>query len=122
MSQPKTIKEVLEKAIQKAIEGGWEPLSSGLPTSITQWRGTNSVEVAVIYGWDNEVLWVRELEGIIFNHDFAKALWGVETIKETNKYYGDPKWQHHLQQMVIADDPIKYLGDNLPIENSKKVL
>ena len=23
-------------------------------------------------------------------------------------------WKHHLQQMVIADDPIAYLGENLP--------
>jgi hypothetical protein len=31
-------------------------------------------------------------------------------------YNDSPKeenWQHHLQQMVIADDPIKYLGENI---------
>lgn len=46
---------------------------------------------------------------VIFNHDFAKALRGEKKI-----IVGmiEP-WKYHLQQMVIADDPIKYLGENL---------
>lgn len=54
-------------------------------------------------------------EAFIYRHDFAKALWGD---KPYYRFDGDtletPKqWQYHLQQMVISDDPIKYLGDNI---------
>lgn len=69
-----------------------------------------------------------QIEAIIFNHDFAKALWG--TGDTPNKLYWDRKyasgtggpeydafdgelWEFHLQQMVIAPDPLKYLGDNI---------
>ncbi len=67
---------------------------------------------------------------IIFDHQFAKALWpdpempleafmsGTKAHKEWQENGGDD-WKYHLQQMVIADDPIKYLGENLPeITNS----
>lgn len=70
---------------------------------------------------------------IIYSHDFGKAFWGEEfTKKEKNGYtflvlayypgddmleLSDPgcvwfrgkRWQYHLQQMVISEDPIKYL-------------
>lgn len=63
------------------------------------------------------------LYSIIFSPSFAKALWGdklcrLDTIftgfdgpikKQSNIKY----WQYHLQQMVISDYPIKYLGDNI---------
>lgn len=55
---------------------------------------------------------------LIFNHNFAKALWGEkEEIKSAKgevlfRPYATG-WQYHLQQMVIAEDPIKYLGDYL---------
>ena len=120
--------EILEKAIQKAVAGGWKPLPSSIPIAIDQWRGQSMVKVTVLFGSRNETAWVRELEGIIFNHDFAKALWGDEEgdyiapvyVKRqedfehdhTDSYHG-PAWKHHLMQMVIADDPIKYLGENI---------
>lgn len=40
----------------------------------------------------------------IFSHDFAKAFWGEEKPKVPITL-----WQHHLQQMVLEEDPIKYL-------------
>ena len=69
------------------------------------------------------------LNGIIFDHKLAKAFWGEE--KET--YYqewrdstgyveGDDgyqsTWQHHLQQMVLEKEPLKYLEKFLPVEVS----
>jgi len=53
--------------------------------------------------------------------DFAKALWGSFnddlspgmprlTFQQPTRL--PDKWQYHLQQMVIAEDPIKYLGEN----------
>jgi hypothetical protein len=61
------------------------------------------------------------LYSIIFSPPFAKALWGDKFI---NPEYRDDTgskvvsfkqtaWKHHLRQMVISDDPVKYLGDNI---------
>jgi len=53
---------------------------------------------------------------IIFNHDFAKSLWpgnilfdegGVKVVTK------EPLWKHHLMMMVIAEDPIEYLGAHI---------
>jgi len=99
-------KEILEQAISKAINGGWtSPL-------FPEW----SVEELVKRG-----------EYDIFNHDFAKALWGDKEHVEQQGYDGmncyncdadqskyiDRCWEAHLQAMVIADDPIKYLRENI---------
>lgn len=98
-------KQILEKAIQKAIDGGWDE-------NTVDWvfQGEPTFEA---YNYPFEY---------IFNHDFAKSLWGdgevfiaTEDVKkdELGTFVLSPlvEWQHRLQQMVIAEDPIKYLGD-----------
>lgn len=91
---------ILELAIRKAIKNGWQE---------EHWlkvlRVNNFGDVPIYQ--------------IIFNQDFAKALWGEEVV-EADAYadMGQPQmapqaWQYHLQQMVIADDPIKYLEGNI---------
>jgi len=110
--------EILRKAIIKAIEGGWSEYGdmSGNPNA------------------PNYLLFYEESPDIytwLFSHDFAKALWrdivinGVEVLIDenapTNMFYGMPAapftakkpWQYHLQQMVVADDPIEYLGAHI---------
>ena len=121
-----TNKEILEKAIQKAIDGGWDGGQFGsLPLDLNRWRFDSGYNAFGIGQYEFEV-WVEPCE-YIFNHDFAKALWGEElhhetfiVPKELNKRFAGtknidvkPAWQYHLQQMVIADDPIKYLGENI---------
>jgi hypothetical protein len=50
---------------------------------------------------------------IIFTHDFAKAFWGEnfsgeEVVNMT--FSGDLKrWQYHLQQMILEEEPLQYL-------------
>jgi hypothetical protein len=125
-----THQEILTKAIDKAVAGGWKPFEYGMPTRIEQWQGDHMVNIAVDFPLHTgSIDWVRELEGIIFNHDFAKALWGdsiglygiakrnivpgfvtPEDVRDLRKMY---LWQYHLQQMVVADDPIKYLRENI---------
>lgn len=67
---------------------------------------------------------------IVFHHSFAKAFWGEEfemvnnkpfssytypDIPEQSLWIGDECeftgkcWQYHLQQMVLEENPIKYL-------------
>lgn len=101
-------KEILEKAIQKAIEGGWDYGGS------QKFTVASAALVEMHYENSSDDL---QLETIIFNHQFAKALWGEKWLKSTGEGLGDYEkndgWKHHLQQMVIADDPIEYLGENI---------
>ena len=113
-----TNQQILEKAIQKAIDSGFATESCG----INLYDETGNI--------------VEEV--LIFNHDFAKALWGETVIGDGNDalevedyfelinsqtewgsyYNGDPHfkgpiWKFYLQQMAIAEDPIKYLGEHV---------
>jgi len=105
---------ILEQAITKAIAGGWEvDLETVLPEMAKKYS---------LYG-----LQYTGFSSLLFNHDFAKALWGEEgqTLTGLRCSAQDgviPYWQYHLQQMVIAPDPIQYLGENLPLDNHKKYM
>lgn len=115
-----TNKEILEKAIQKAVDGGWRPLSRYKKTDWFVWT-----HLAVTFGaldGTKEVTWSRN--DVIFDHDFAKALWGEGSLYENTGKYGFEEhydaacgaefdWEVHMQRMVIAEDTIKYLGDNI---------
>ncbi len=94
-------REVLIKAVEEAIKNGWD----------------------VPYDAQMVVSTFGMLE-IIYDHDFAKALWGSdEQDRQPVGFGGDEDdyscnifisdWQYHLQQMVISEDPITYLGDNI---------
>lgn len=111
--------EILEKAIQKAIESGWlvfgyksEYESAELTHDVIS--GMPTVRLSVkhkgrIFGYRG-----IPLLNIIFNHDFAKALWGEDAGYDQGSGLGELYgWQYHLQQMVIADDPIQYLGEHI---------
>jgi hypothetical protein len=53
----------------------------------------------------------RQIFWYLTANDFAaaKALWGLAVDDATHKN----NWHYHLQQMVIADDPIQYLGEHI---------
>src|SRR5258708_2424084 len=111
---------ILGRAIQKAIANGWKDVSIKFAV-----RGTPQ---GLVVEWNTGAHSAIEFAmQIIFNHEFAKALWGESLIHDiiTRNYerdmtmYADRlfldvnNWQFHLQQMVIAEDPIKYLGENI---------
>lgn len=103
--------EILSKSIEQAIAGGWD-----MKTLVGQtWIAP---DVATGYQF-------RTGNDFIFNHDFAKALWGEEKCPfqilndkfeafgvEHETYYW-PKWKIMLQGMVLADDPIAYLEEHM---------
>lgn len=116
-----TNQQTLEKAIKKAIEGGWS--FNGMDWKVATYpNGTLEIKVG------DRVFAVEEL---IYLHDFARALWPMKHTLEMSEdeegnsvvakfcpYCGGGLnikhcWQAKLQQMVIADDPIKYLGENI---------
>lgn len=108
-------KLILEQAIQKAIDGGWNATLDG---STLRKIGSEGKP----YAWIGAATWGSK--DLIFSHDFAKALWGEELFAEefdspiprfpeAKKLDIRPVWQYNLQQMVIAEDPIKYLGDHI---------
>jgi hypothetical protein len=93
--------EVLEKAISKAIAGGWRNEYTVTDEDGTHFLGVTSSTIPM------------HSYPIIFNHDFAKALWGEESPSYLMDLLATPAWKLHLSQMVIADDPIAYLGENI---------
>lgn len=121
-----TNSEILEKAINKAVDGGWnDPYPrhgftfTVINGPLNDWKvlQVNFDSIVGVADWD--------VHRVIFNHNFAKALWGedmamfaMEDIKkdELGEVYmpGMEWWQYHLQNMVIALDPLQYLKDNMP--------
>ena len=104
-------KEILGKAIQKAIDGGWTD---------------DALEDVGIEIYSSSFGDYRSMNDLIYRHDFAKALWGEEhhssqihelpstRANEINQLgVSLQSWQYHLQAMVISPDPIKYIGENI---------
>lgn len=103
--------EILKKAIEKALDNGMKSSEKFLLFNF------------VSHPWE-----------LIFNHDFARAFWGEEPVCRDckgstdqenkpagNKYcetgwheaYSLLPWQYHLQQMVLYEDPLRYLESYL---------
>lgn len=121
-----TNQEILEKAITKAIKGGWtfpwgqEYFRPKLDVVDNPDFGPSIWNHGEYEDWD-EVTW----QEIIFSHDFAKSFFGTNEVcfncglegkhdpycAERTSY--DEAWKYHLREMVIYDDPLAYLGENL---------
>lgn len=123
-------REVLEEAIKKAVDGGWQKLGkyriAGMPLKAHK----EHCKFPVI---ENGMAYNQEVDHYryIFSHEFAKALWGEEDTTDElfakrkypmgtggcngdkNDWHEGTVWQYHLQQMVLAEDPIKYLKENI---------
>ena len=114
-------KEILKKAIEKAIKN--DPSMELLKVDLEDETEMYELKSLGQYWW-------------IFYHEFAKAFWGEREIRipdgETmilnekkrsfkliSEIDNSPKtiqhsknmfeWEYHLQQMVLEEDPIKYL-------------
>lgn len=104
--------EILEKAIKKAIDNGWKPPLVGDLKGVEADMITGEYFAYFDYakGLNSRYCVI----GIVYaDHDFAKALWPTPCVDDNPLCSTCKPWQYHLQQMVISDDPIKYLGDNL---------
>lgn len=109
--------QILTKALDRAMENGW--LYHGtLP--ISWYNVTRSGEFIKI-GHDDSIHPELSVNDLIFDQDFAQALWGddefrgcrtcEETHHEQNDNNDNMRPDHyHLQEMVIAEDPLQYLA------------
>jgi hypothetical protein len=114
-----TNQAILQKAIEKAIEGGWV-----VPRELT-FISSAEFLVYLTNSTPDSLEWVEfKTNELIYSHEFARCLWGDEPGHtflhdfDTNSFPvvgagGVDNWQYHLQQMVIAPDPILYLGENI---------
>lgn len=87
-----TNQEALEKAIQKAIDGGWNYIKGTVDEDLQCWLYKSPGAGEIKYPND-----------FIYSHDFAKSLVG------TDMQNGQPRWKNFLQFLVVQDDPIKTL-------------
>lgn len=146
-----TTAKKLEALIQKAIDGGWDCFG----TDLTKWDwhvGEGRIYPLYMYHTPNESVGMitytslnYDVYRIIFNHDFARALFGEgyepadEEFEDKDDYrmgatgyrqyttIHDQKvwdsrqsgWQYHLQQAVIAVDPVDYMYGVVFEENKK---
>lgn len=110
--------KVLEKAIGQAISRGfWTGRLQNFGEGRKPQIGTYEGRLSVYLPFDPVPV---SYEYVVFNHDFAKALWGKDIAQFSEGYSGDTihlnnieNWKGHLANMVVAEDPIKYLEQNL---------
>jgi len=111
-------KQTLELAIQKAIEGGWNPMWKGEYMGNT--TDTTTGEIYTMWSYVNAPYPFKiSLAFLFLDKGFAKALWG--DFNTDYRLYNmdtpiDPHlliWKYHLQQMVISPDPILYLKEHM---------
>lgn len=107
-----TNEQILKKAIKKAIKNGWE--GEGILTLAKPFNELSKKEKECFlqHCWMN--WWI-----LIFFHSFTKAFWGEEDMHEVDgeklneegnaTYYTLKVWQYHLQQMVLEEEPLKYI-------------
>ena len=113
----------LKQAIERAIEGGWSVFGHAKEPGFhwTLLPDARPDYLSVI--WDKPLFGGEKRtysrETIIFNHDFAKALWNKPD--EQGFFHIDDRdisgymapWEYRLIQLAIAPDRLKYLEEYL---------
>lgn len=126
MKEDLTQSQKLEKLIQKAINGGWNLHTDELKL----WDSSRWLPKDRAFNIADAAIHTHCLKEVIFNHDFAKALFGEEKKvspaeasmlgystggkfdRGSNSAFQviiNKGWKAHLQQAVISEDPISYM-------------
>lgn len=106
--------QILHRAVKIAAANGWisevtPPPETWVVLAIEHNRGSIKA-----YSKSTALVWSHTFS--IFDHDFAKALWGENFAifpYGNAKAIGNVAWAYHLQEMVMADDPMKYLEEHI---------
>lgn len=120
--------DILKKAIEKAVDNGFRSGDLDLHDSdMLRLYGVDTPKKALV------VSIIRECVGgggcgifpLIYDHRFAQAFWGdmgwcpvcgvAKRHKSICSYKGFPfrAWEHHLQRMVLYQNPLEYLENFL---------
>lgn len=129
-----------ENIIRLAVERGFSPRPEWNDLRVDMFEVSRSGMKAVTWFTESGSRLRIPLYQLIFDHSFAESLWGeeddIESTYDNGKYkeqkhwspfgmvqvgsYEDAyvtistvAWKYHLQQMVLAEDPIEYLGAHL---------
>lgn len=97
-----TYADILTKVLNKAINNGYPRFKKSHVVYAEKVRYRKLFIIVDEDKYGGKDLWC--VESIIFSHDFAKAFWGE------GGAFREGGWQFHLQQMVLEEDPIKYLA------------
>lgn len=128
-----TNQQILEKAIKKATKKKWKPIVNGEIIGVSDNQFTHELHLAHKAPWNNGRFALgQSVASVLLDKNFAKALWGEAPIAFEPRKFGFvdeadpdtelegvaytkslPNWQFHLQQMVVTEDPIAYLGANI---------
>jgi len=122
--------KILQKAIEKAENNGF-PVGTVLmyrinTITVRDWTQGDQTQALAL----EKLLKDMAVMGLLTSHDFARAFFGDEDIitqgdalETVDSFFDDdnieyeeihtPSWKYHLMQMVISDDPIKYLEQYL---------
>lgn len=101
--------EIYTAIFNKAIANGWSP-GQDLPENYA-WKyegGSFWVKAPV---WDDKEekivdrLNACSIEKILFDHKFAKCLWGDKEMET-----GVREWKYNLQKLAISEDRVQYLS------------
>jgi hypothetical protein len=113
-----TNEQILQKAVEKAKASGWNMFDLH---DIDEWWVVD--EVLCIRYESESFLGHYSVNDVVFSHSFAKAFWG-EQLRRIDCYdlpnfetedpqgahwYSLPAWQYHVQRLVLADEPLRYL-------------
>jgi len=101
--------DIFKKALDKAISKGYKPSFDWRVESVRIMDGTNYYSV-------------------IFDKAFMEAIWGTDVqflnYNTSHSHLGENcvLWQWHGKQMLMAEEPLKYLEKNLDRDNWKYIL
>lgn len=103
-------RELVRGLIQKALDAGWQPRDwhSAEPEIIRGFDVYKYGTKKVTFWNDDAINFKVHLLDIIFDHRFARYIWGEKKLPGAQLYF----WQLNLQQMVLANDRLEYLSNN----------
>lgn len=109
--------EILEAAIQKAMNNGWLPHWNEWEYKLDRkYREVGHSDVT----WHSTKGYRVYVDGykLLFDHEFAQALCGEEEIEarittDNGTSFKAKRYQEHLMNMALAKNPIDYVGQVL---------
>lgn len=123
-----TDQEILKAVIAKATDNGLKTYKQGYLDFTGKFPNVQEVVSISFTKYLETAIKYKPVEEIIFSHEFCKAFWGEWTIcSGCGKHWAGSKtmgyscdsicpapnevisWRHHLQQLVVEEDRLKYL-------------